>query len=183
MWTGDSGRMGGMRKVGILISVVALLVVGLVMPAAAGPKGELEAAFHAGLNGGNAVVDHNAGAALMASPSWPYSGRILPFGDLTPGQEFCSDQPLGIWVFWVTDPFLTDLDAIQNFFTLDGEALENQRTPNKRVHPAQSGARWFAEGVPRLGILPVGTHFYEFSWTIHGSPDGTFTGTFDVVDC
>ena len=158
-----------MRRLGTLIVTMALAIVAIVPMADAGPpdRVELMKSFKNGVRTGDTRP----------------AGRILPWEGLPP-QTFCDDQTLGLWIFWA-GPDRSDLLATTNSFVLDGTTLVTERTKLKK-YTTPTGDKWwfFAEGVPVLGTLGLGTHTSE--WT-HSEPvfpiPTTDTVVFEVKSC
>jgi len=165
-----------MRKVGPFVAVMSLIAVVGVAPATGNDgRGELVASFHAGFSGGAAILFQSSAHPSVASPQMNSPGRLEPFGA---AELVCDQLVVGTWYFLV-DPDRAVLDAWTSEFKLDGETLELERTPNKRVALGpQKGWWWFAEGVPVLGVLDPGLH--EIEWTADDGSSGPFTITTSV---
>ena len=177
-----------MSKLTLSIAIAILFVLLVAGTALADSSvGALQAAFN---TWGNAVdtIEWNVPnevAVVHAAPNTGLEGRISPFAE---GQVFCDDQVLGLWVIhYDREDFAEDMPRIVNEFTLDGEVLKLKRTPIKVAFPTykdEEGYKylWFAEGVPVLGTLEVGTHLSEFTVSLDGE-SYYFPTFFEVVEC
>lgn len=177
------------NKIMLSVTIAILFVLLLAGTALAGDSsvGALQAAFN---TWGNAVdtIEWNVPnevAVVHAAPIKGLEGRISPFAD---GQEFCDDQVLGLWVVhYDREDYAEYLPRIINTFTLDGEVLKLKRTPIKVAFPTykdEEGYKywWFAEGVPVLGTLEVGTHLAELTIYLDGE-SWEFSTFFEVDEC
>jgi hypothetical protein len=179
-----------MRRALVLLVVLALMAIGLALPAAtaASPQGALKAAFNAGFSGGNgafyAEYMHGGMGGTNSAPNaiWVDDGaiRIVPgFFD----QVYCTpDTVFGVWWFIYGDAsYRQALADTEMRLWIDGEELEVESTPIKRFvdpqgvfsidedgNPVEDPTEWWGSiGVPVYGTLSVGDHIVE-SLTVFG---------------
>ena len=179
-----------MRRTFVLLVVLALMAIGLVLPAAtaASPQGALKAAFNAALSGGNgayyAEYMHGGMGGINAAPNAIFVDdgaiRIIPgFFD----QVYCTpDTVFGIWwILFGSDEYRRYLAETEMRIWIDGEELPVKATPIKRFvdpqgvfnldddgNPVEDPIEWWGSiGLPVYGMLDIGDHVVE-SLTVFG---------------
>lgn len=182
-----------MRRTFVLLVVLALMAIGLALPAAtaASPQGALKAAFNAGFSGGNgaayAEYMHGGMGGINAAPNaiWVDDGaaRLIPgFFD----QVYCTpDTVFGVWWFLIGSAEIRqDLADTEMRLWVDGEELPVKSTPIKRFvdpqsvfnldedgNPVEDPIEWWGSiGMPVYGTLAIGDHVVE-SYTVFGNGD------------
>jgi hypothetical protein len=180
-----------MRRTFVLLVVLALMAIGLALPAAtaASPQGALKAAFNAGFSGGNgagyAEYIHGGMDGTNAAPNaiWVDDGAAR----LIPGrwdQVYCTpDTVFGVWWFLIGEAeYRQYLEDTEMQLWVDGEDLPVKSTPVKRFvdpqgvfnldedgNPVEDPIEWWGSiGMPVYGTLAIGDHVVE-SYTVFGN--------------